>query len=88
MSTDESLTPQDAHRLSGYNRGQIEAVDRCVCFYCLREFKPSDIILWIDDKRTAVCPFCDVDSVLPVFPELTDELLAAMHEYWFDKKGE
>jgi len=46
------------------NRKLIELAKDCVCYHCLSWFPPSKIRSWTDDGETAVCPVCDVDSVL------------------------
>lgn len=37
--------------------------------------------------RTAVCPYCSVDSVIGLASglELTPEFLRRMHAYWFER---
>lgn len=68
------------------NREELSKVDSCGCFYCLRTYTPKEIKEWIEDKAgdTAICPYCDVDSVLPESYEyeLSKELLQEMHDYW------
>jgi len=53
------------HKLSSRHKSQILNSKECGCFYCKQFFKPSDIIEWVDDKTTALCPKCGVDSILP-----------------------
>lgn len=36
----------------------------CGCYYCLSFFPPKEIADWTDCGGTAICPNCDVDSVL------------------------
>jgi NAD-dependent SIR2 family protein deacetylase len=38
---------------------------RCGCFCCLQAFEPAEVIDWIDDGETPVCPYCGVAAVLP-----------------------
>lgn len=58
----------------------------CGCFYCLTIFSPSEIVEWIqDEKETAVCPYCGIDSVIGEsagYP-ITKEFLEKMQKYWF-----
>ncbi|POP71635.1 cytoplasmic protein [Pseudomonas syringae] len=74
-----------AHQLCKNHRVQIEASDRCGCFYCLGVFSPVEITEWVDLDTTALCPKCGIDSVIgsassaPVSPEF----LSKMNEYWF-----
>lgn len=74
-----------AHQFCKSHRKQIEASDRCGCFYCLSVFLPVEITEWVDLDTTAVCPKCGIDSVIgsasnmPVNPEF----LSKMNEHWF-----
>ena len=74
-----------AHKTSSKNRESIEKSEKCACFYCGKIFSPSEIEDWADGGRTALCPFCDVDSVIgdgAGYP-LTEELLDGLHKYSF-----
>lgn len=74
-----------AHKHCIRHRAEIEASQVCGCFYCLSMFPPAEIVEWIDDGQTALCPKCPVDSVLGSasgFP-ITREFLELMHERWF-----
>jgi hypothetical protein len=83
-----SSTLEASHRLSSNHRVKVEAASLCGCFYCERQFPPSEIVDWVDDKEgTAICPHCGIDSVLPDSPasKISPKLLADMHEYWFER---
>lgn len=74
-----------AHKHSSNHRGELESSALCGCFYCLSIFRPSEIVEWIDDDQTAICPKCPVDSVIGSasgFP-VTKEFLKRMYDYWF-----
>ena len=73
------------HKLSSYNKEMLEKTPDCGCFYCLTIFKPALIKEWIDKGQTAICPHCQIDSVLPSTETLsiTPKLLEDMHSYWF-----
>jgi hypothetical protein len=78
-----------AHNDSIRHRDEILASEVCGCFYCLAVFPPSEIRKWVDTKdsigQTALCPKCDVDSVIgsnsgyPIEPEF----LSQMRKHWF-----
>ncbi len=58
-----------AQSFSSNNRDQILQSKRCGCFYCLAIFPPDIIEKWQGDddsniSETAVCPFCNRDSVI------------------------
>ena len=56
---------------------------RCGCFYCGSIFDPKEIRKWADHGRTALCPRCGVDAVLPE-RGLTKPLSEDLLNYLFD----
>jgi hypothetical protein len=82
MSADDHIA---AHKHCIYHRAELGRSEICGCFYCLSTFPPSEILEWIDEGQTAVCPKCPVDSVLGSasgYP-ITKEFLQRMHDHWF-----
>jgi hypothetical protein len=74
-----------AHKHCIKHRAEIEASEMCGCFYCMATFVPSEIVEWIDDGQTALCPRCPVDSVIGSasgYP-ITSTFLQQMHDHWF-----
>lgn len=73
----------------GWHEKEILNSKLCGCFDCLKLFKPEEITSWIEESKdtlrgpgkTAVCPYCGVDAVLPESEdyELNRELLERMH---------
>lgn len=62
----------------------------CGCFYCVSTFYPTEIKDWTSysyegNERTAACPKCGIDAVLPSSKdyEINDELLEAMRLFYF-----
>lgn len=51
--------------LSFRNREKVKQSEYCSCFYCLSVFKSSEVIEWVDNEDTALCPKCGIDSVIP-----------------------
>lgn len=49
---------------SCFHRKELLASDYAACFNCLMEFKPEDIKFWCENGKTAICPYCDLDSVV------------------------
>lgn len=47
-----------------YNKDTLTQHELCACCFCLSEFKVSKIIDWIDDGKTALCPYCWVDVIV------------------------
>ena len=75
-----------AHAHCKENRREIEASELCGCFYCLRTFAPEEIGCWLAVELTALCPHCQIDSVIGSasgFP-ITAEFLRRMHARWFE----
>lgn len=72
---------QAIHRYSSQHRGLLDASAYAGCFFCLAEFPPAQVTVWVDvaleatsygglteprsDGVTALCPHCGIDSVLP-----------------------
>lgn len=74
-----------AHNFCENNRKMLEKSKKCACFFCLEIFSPVEINEWADEEKTALCPYCGIDSVIAEmagFP-LIKEFLTAMKEYWF-----
>ena len=79
-----------AHKHSIFNKNEILNSDICGCFYCLKTFKPTEIIEWTDEDNpkgeTAQCPFCAIDSVLgdkSGFPVDNIDFLVQMRSFYF-----
>lgn len=85
MSVDDIPEPyRSAHRESFRSREQLLASRWVGCFYCCMIFGPKSILEWVHGGKTALCPVCWVDSVLPLTAEQFDsEFLLEMRKYWF-----
>jgi hypothetical protein len=76
---------REAHQHSSKHHSEILKSDLCGCFYCEKTFGPGEIVDWIDEQRTALCPKCGIDSVIGSasgYP-ISGEFLHEMCEYWF-----
>ena len=78
-----------AHDAASNHEAAVSRSDVCACFYCLKTFPPTAIAEWVEEPkggRTAVCPFCGIDSVLGSASgfSLTQQFLEAMCEHWFN----
>lgn len=75
----------DAHFHSGQHREEVLASDVAGCFYCLDMFNPSTISEWIDDGETALCPHCNVDSVIGAKSghPINRDFLREVRDHWF-----
>jgi hypothetical protein len=76
-----------AHKRSIFHKDEILNSNLCGCFYCLTTFHPNQIIEWVDEDKTALCPNCGIDSVISDksgFLINDDIFLKEMHERWFN----
>lgn len=77
-----------AHRLSSKHRKFIGDATLCGCFYCGSIITGREIEKWIYGGKTAMCPHCGIDSLIPenCGYDLTEEFLTEMNRYWFGMK--
>lgn len=83
----KNLNLEAAHKASFKNRESILQSKVCGCFNCLHIFPSEEVVYWEEGKgeATAVCPYCDIDSVLgdaSGFP-ITEEFLKKMQKRYF-----
>ncbi len=74
-----------AHQLCRHNKLVLEESRICGCFFCLKVFDPQEIKDWCDNGKTAICPNCGIDSIIPrtnQYP-INKEFLTSMKKYWF-----
>ena len=76
---------RNAHSHCSCHRSEILASALCGCFYCVTAFPPDQVLDWVDDGKTALCPKCGIDSVLGSASgfRLSKEFLEEMNRYWF-----
>jgi hypothetical protein len=79
------------HKEAFKNERYLEGAGEAGCFCCLTIFPPSKIEEWWDEgpSRTAVCPWCDVDSVLLPEPKsaIDPALLVEMQAKYFQSEA-
>ena len=80
--------PITEHARSSVHREVVLRAEAIGCFYCLRFSSPSEILDWVDEDdagvgRTALCPRCGIDAVVPVRDGIDGEFLRRMHDHWF-----
>lgn len=74
------------HTYCSNNKDLIIKSNKCYCFHCCKAFSKEEIKEYIDENNdTALCPYCDIDSILPdtIAEELNDKLIDEMNKYWF-----
>ena len=74
---------EELSKISINNKELIENSKYCACYYCLYKFEPKDIIFWTDNKKTALCPKCNVDSVIGDNDPIDSDFLQKASKYWF-----
>lgn len=78
---------KEIHELSLGNKDLISISNNVGCFYCLKIFPKNDIMEWVGQEKTALCPHCSIDSLLPDnMVSLTKNLLKEMHNFWFENE--
>jgi len=55
-------------------REALEKAEQCGCYYCTRIYTPGFIKEWEDNDKTAICPICGIDSVVPYDVSLDESL--------------
>lgn len=66
------------------HRIELEASDRCGCFFCFRQFPTATIKQWVDANQTALCPHCGIDAVIgSAHTAMNDRFLRKMHGHYF-----
>lgn len=77
----------DAPMFALHNRTLVEESEVCGCYHCLAVFSKHDITQWTDDHRTALCPACSVDAVVPQTAGvvLDADTLRSVQQHWFGK---
>ena len=60
-------------------RNKLERTKRCGCYYCISIYFSTEIKEWVDSEKTAICPKCGIDSVVP-FDKKVDRTLEEFAE--------
>ncbi|HEX4321361.1 MAG TPA: hypothetical protein VHZ52_10690 [Acidobacteriaceae bacterium] len=79
------LLPKHMH----HNRAEIQGGEQCGCLFCEQFFPRSEILRWVGEGTTAICPRCGTASVVGSGAgfELTPELLHRAHQMLFEGMG-
>ena len=79
------LLPKHMH----HNRAEIQGGEQCGCIYCEQFFPRSEIVRWVGEGTTAICPRCDTASVVGSGAGfvLTPQLLHRAHQLLFQGMG-
>ena len=79
------LLPKHMH----HNRAEIQGGEQCGCIFCEQFFPRSEIVRWVGEGTTAICPRCETASVVSSGAgiALTPELLHRAHQMLFEGMG-
>ena len=69
------------------NKAAVQQQKEVACYYCQKIFDTQEIKEWTDNDQTAICPFCEADTIVPNAPEykLNESALKQAHQFWFKK---
>lgn len=56
----------------------------CGCFHCLQIYETTEVVDWVDDGETPLCPRCGVDAVMIGVTDLME--LLRMHRVRFGRR--
>lgn len=80
-------TTRDEHKKSFKNFEAVRQSKMCGCFSCKKIFNANKVIDFVterDGQKTALCPYCGIDSVIQDSNiQITPELLNKMNREWF-----
>lgn len=68
---------------SFYNREGLELHGLGTCYCCFREVQLEEIEEWTDRKKTAICPNCCLDAIIP--GKVEKEILVALNSVLWQK---
>lgn len=76
---------ETAIKLSMRNKKALLLSEKAGCYHCLEIFETKEIKEYTDQGETALCPRCNVDSVISGSAlELNKEKLKEIRVYWFE----
>ena len=64
-----------------YNIDEIKKSSKCGCYFCISVQNSADVVEFVDDGTTGLCPNCGIDSLLP--NETNLDTLAELNEKRF-----
>ena len=83
---------RDAHIVTSKNWRLLKKSKMCGCIYCCKVYPAAEVVDWCnerDRRRTALCPYCGIDSVIPDASgwPLDEDFLKKMKYWWFETGG-
>ena len=76
---------EEIYKHSCRNHAELKQSLNCGCFSCGSIFDATEVEDYIDDGKTALCPYCSVDSVIGDASgiELNPKLLNELNKMYF-----
>lgn len=76
---------EKTHAYCKNNKELIIKANKCYCFHCKKIMESNEVVSFIDNKDTALCPYCGVDAIIPdsIDEKIDEELIEDMNKYWF-----
>lgn len=70
------------------NKRMLQMCQNAGCFHCLNLFQISEIKDYTDNGETAICPKCQIDSVVgdQCGFVLNEQILKNANNFWYKKK--
>lgn len=77
---------QSALMLAMRNNKNLKICAQAGCYQCNKIYPVTEIKDFTDQGETAVCPYCQIDAVIPdsCGITLTTENLIAIKKHWFN----
>jgi len=80
------VTLEALHHLSFINKGGVDKSEDVGCFACEEVYSADQVTDWVDKGRTALCPICGIDSVLPdAWVAITPAMLEVLKQHYFER---
>lgn len=76
------------HKFCTDNKSLILSQEQAACFHCKQFIKSEDISEYWDQGKTAVCPKCGVDALIPKIIDsiqISKSTLESMCKFYFDE---
>lgn len=76
---------EEIYKHSCRNHAELKQSLKCGCFSCGSIFDATEVEEYTDDGKTALCPYCSVDSVIGDASgiELNPKLLNELNKMYF-----
>jgi predicted nucleic acid-binding Zn-ribbon protein len=68
------------HDTTRDNKNTVNIADGAVCVACKSEVSASEIAEYVDQGKTAICPHCGVDALMP---KQNESLINHLNGRWF-----